>query len=326
MRLTTITIIVNRKTDIEFVKTSLVNSEIEFPIYFFEYESHFQIEFISDYEEWELDTRILDFFPDCEFVKELENGRKEIRIQITRQQDDYPYYEPSINETKYLVRKSTKPAEKFNPKVKVLFKEEERNYYINIIGGQTPLTGKKGYLLLTNFLTQNSDKNPDFFKETLYESKEEAFRFGYYKMQELVNKDFSKFIEVKKKEATDLHKIPRKIVRDFINSCNNSDIAGLCKNLDSNFVFLRSIQWKIQEEIEGIANFKNYIISQEQDLCGKNFKIRSHWNIKLPKIEIRVKYYPTLTQNNSSLKYRNFTFKITSNKITSIEYDNQYGT
>lgn len=168
----------------------------------------------------------------------------------------------------------------------------------------------------------------EFMGSLQYKSKEEAFRFGYYKMQDIVNKEYSDFIELKKKETRELHKIPRKIVRDFINSCNKSDTEGLYKNLDKDFVFIKSVQWKIKEKIDGIVNFKKYIVSQEQDLFGKNFKIRSHWNIKLPIIEIGVKYYLTLPQNigGNSLKYSNFTFKLDKNLIVSIEYDNQYVT
>ena len=36
MRQTTITILVNRKTDIELIKTSIISSKIEFPIFFIE--------------------------------------------------------------------------------------------------------------------------------------------------------------------------------------------------------------------------------------------------------------------------------------------------
>lgn len=322
MRQTTITLLINRKADVEFIKTSIINSKIEFPIYIFEYENHFQIQFVSDYEEWELDAKILNCFTDCEFVSELENGRKEIRLQITRQQDDYPYFESSINETKYLVRKSTKYIEKFNPQVKVLFKEEERNYFINIVGGNIPSTGEKGFLLLTNFRSQNTDRNPDFFKEPLYRSREEAFRFGYYKMQELVDKEFSSFIELKKKEIRDLHKMPRKIVRDFINSCNKKEMQEILKNLDNSVIYEKRIKWQTKERIEGIKQFEEYLKSANQDLCLMNFKIRSTWIIKLPDIEIGVKFCPQTNNNEKEekiyLKYREFNFRLNNNKIINI--------
>lgn len=323
MKITTITILVNRKADLEQIKTSIIDSKIEFPIYIFEYENHFQIQFINDYEEWELDNKILDCFSDCEFVGELDNGRKEIRLQISRQKDEDPYYESAINETKFLVRKSNKKIEKFNPQVKVLFKEEERSYFVNIVSGQIPTTGEKGFLLLTNFYSKNTtDNESEFFKETLYKSPIEAFQYGYYKMQELVEKDFSDFIQIKTKEKQGLHKIPRKIVRDFINSCNNNETTGILKDIDNCIIYEKRLQCQTEKQTEGIKEFETYLKSSNQDLCSMNFKIRTFWNIKLPNIEIGVKFYPlkedSEKEENECLKYRQFKFLINNNKIVSI--------
>lgn len=124
---TEITILVNRKSDIDLIKGKIIDRKILFPIYLFEYESYFKLTFSSDYEEWEIDTSILDSLPDYEFTSELEKGRKEIRLQISRHQSELstdnwgrPIENP-LNETKYLIRKSKYQNEKFNPHVKVLF-------------------------------------------------------------------------------------------------------------------------------------------------------------------------------------------------------------
>ena len=123
---TEISITVNRKSDIDLIKQKIVENKFQFPIYIREYEFSYQINFTSDYEEWELDTAILDSFPGYEFTTDLEKGRKEIRIQIIRYQSELSTdgwgrrIENPLNETKYLVKTSASKPEKFSPKIKVL--------------------------------------------------------------------------------------------------------------------------------------------------------------------------------------------------------------
>lgn len=327
---TEISIFVNRKTDIDTVKESIIDSAIQFPIYMIEYESYYHIRFESDYEEWELDTKILNSFPEFEFTEDLEKGRKEIRLIISRNQCELSTdgwgrrIQNPLDETKYLIKKSIKKTiekpEWFNPEIKILFNREIQNYYINIVKGIDNSTGEKGFILLDEFKTQDKNNGADVFKDTLYKSPSEAFQYGYYKMQKTVNQDFAEHIALQKKKIKELHKIPRKIVRDFINSCNKSNTEEILKNLDLNIVFVKRVNWQITEAIQGIENFKNYIVSENQDLCAKNFKIRSSWNIKLPIIEIGVKYYPTLmdTDNNRFQEYRQITFELKNDKIVGI--------
>lgn len=328
---TEISISVNRKTDIDIVKESIINSEIQFPVYMIEYESYYQIRFESNYEEWELDDKILDCFPEYEFTDEIENGRKEIRLIISRHQCELSIdgwgrrIQNPLDETKYLIKKSIKKtiekAEKFNPHIKILFNRDIQNYYINIVNGIDNSTGEKGFILLDEFKSQDENNEAEIFKDTLYKSPREAFQYGYYKMQKTVNRDFAEYIELQKKKIRELHKIPRKIVRDFINSCNKSNTEEILKNLDQSVIFEKRVNWQITEVIEGIENFKNYIVSQNQELCAKNFKIRSSWNIRLPIIEIGVKYYPTAVHNDNSRiqKYRQISFELCNNKIIRIK-------
>ncbi|WP_223225280.1 hypothetical protein [Sphingobacterium cavernae] len=80
---TEISIIVNRKTDIDLIQQKIIENNFRFPVYVLEFEEGFQIKTTSDYEEWELDTLILNSFPEYEFTTDLEKGRKEIRLQIS---------------------------------------------------------------------------------------------------------------------------------------------------------------------------------------------------------------------------------------------------
>lgn len=121
---TSIAVTVNRKSDIEVIQQQIIENRMQFPVYIREYENSYQIDFTSDYEEWELDTAILSCFPEYEYTTDLERGRKEIRIQISRYQselctDDWGRrLENPLDETKYLIKKSASKSEKFNLKIR----------------------------------------------------------------------------------------------------------------------------------------------------------------------------------------------------------------
>lgn len=107
---TEISIIVNRKTDIDLIQQKIIENNFRFPVYVLEFEEGFQIKTTSDYEEWELDTLILNSFPEYEFTTDLEKGRKEIRLQISRYQSELSTdgwgrrIENPLDETKYLIK------------------------------------------------------------------------------------------------------------------------------------------------------------------------------------------------------------------------------
>lgn len=324
---TTITIVLNRKSDFEIVKEKIIESNFHFPVYIFESENSYKIEFVSDYEEWELDNKILLCFPDFEFTKDLEKGLKEIRIQLTRSQSEFstdgwgrPIENP-IKETKYLIKKSTDPTEKYYPNIKILFGENEQNYFINIVSGINKYNNEKGYLLLNDFKTRNKNKETEVLKDKLYKTLNEAFLFGYYKLQELVNQDFSIHIKNEKKKTTELYKVPRKIIRNFISSCNKFETNEILKLLDENIVFEKLFKMQTIIKTEGIQKFEEYLNSSAQDLCLMNFKIKSSWAMSLPYIEIEVKFYPKKSLNEEEkifLKFRKFKFKLKNSKIISI--------
>lgn len=325
---TEISITVNRKSDITLLEQTIVSNKFQFPVYIREYEFSYQINFTSDYEEWELDTAILNSFPGYEFTTDLEKGRKEIRVQISRYQSELQTdgwgrrIKNPLYETKYLVKASTNKPEKFNSKIKVLFEDKEQYYFLNIVDGVNSATEEKGFLLLDHFKT-NETNEATFFKDRLYKSLLEAFHSGYYKLSEAVDKDFSTYLENKKKEIREIQKLPRKIIRDFINACNSSDESSILKNIDENIIFEVRINWKTIFEAEGISKFKEYLNSSEQQLCSKNFKIRSSWSFSLPNLIIGVKYFPRSTEQDKqpTQKYEQFRFTLLDNKIIGVLYE-----
>lgn len=321
---TEVVIFINRKEDIDVIKKHVIEQKIGFPVYIFEYESCFKLTFTSDYPEWELDETILKSFPNYEFTSDLEKGRKAIRVEISRFQAPFStdgwnrQIENPLNETKYLIRKSKDKEERFNPKVKVLFENNEREYYVNITGGEISNSNRKGFLILDEFTTNEINEETDFFRDKLYPTLLEAFEYGCIKMQDLVNQDFEKFKEIQKKEKRKRERLPRKIVRDFIKSANSNDIQGLLKNLDEEIIFERRLGWRTELEIKGKNELEKYFEAPKQEFCGRDLIIRSPWEFKGKMITISVKYYRNQEDGKKIKEYRKIKFEMDEGLIKSI--------
>lgn len=321
-----ITILINRKSDARLIKNCIIESNIESPVYIYEYEKYFRVKITSNYEEWELEKKILNSFPKYEFTESLGSGRKEIRLQFSRYQSPYsidgwsrPIEDP-VNETKYLIKKTEDKVIKFNPKVVVLFEDHQQDYYINIVDGINKRTDEKGFLLVNEFKLLDIENKGNIFQDRLYQSPIEAFHFASLKMDKIVKEDFQEYLKEKKKEKRRREKIPRKIVRDFIKACNKSDSIEILKNLDKNFVYEIKIKHRILNRFIGIKNFLDYIGSVDQNILNKGFKIRSKWTLDLPsKISIDVKYLPNPLDNNTKTQvYRELTFWFENDKVIQI--------
>jgi hypothetical protein len=329
---TEIRILINKKSDLDQITQKMINQKIKTPIYILEYEYHYQIDFVSDYEEWELDSEILKCYPEYEFTTDLKRNRKKIRLQLSRYQselstDDWGrQIENPLNETKYLIKKSIDKPEKFNSQIKVLFEENEQFYYINIVNGINKTSGEEGFLLLNNFKQRKAGDGADILRDKLYKSPVEAFQYGYFRLQEFVNQDFKNYIENKKIELRKEQKVPRKIIKDFIISCNKCENEGIFKNLDENIIFERRINWQTKIRTEGIVELQEYINSPNQELCARNLKIRSSWDITLSSITIGVKFFSNSNNTDNKveniLQYRRIRFVLKDKKIISITEEN----
>lgn len=203
---THLSIIVNRKEDIDIIEAILREQNISAPIKILEFEDYYDINFSSDYEEWEIENAIVETFSNYHFVEDLGKGRKEIRIKFSREQSRFstdnwgrPLEDP-INQTKYLVKESKKKVLKFSPQIKVLFENFDEYYFVNIVPGIDKVNDKKGYLVLNEFREFNKDKETDFLKEELYSNKMEAFKSGVNEIEHLVQSDFQEYLEAKKKK------------------------------------------------------------------------------------------------------------------------------
>jgi len=323
---TDISISVNRKSDIDLIQQILIKNKFRFPVYILEFEDVFQVKTTSDYEEWELDSLILNNFPDYEFTTDLDKGRKEIRLQVSRYQSELSTdgwgrrIENPLDETKYLIKKSVHKTPKFGRQVKVLFEDKEQFYYVNILSGFNKATNEKGFLLSKEFKNSKVDDDAEFFNDRVYKSPLEAFHYGCDKMQTLVDEDFVEYLESEKKKTREIEKLPRKIVRDFVKACNNSDETGILKNLHEDIVYERRKNYSFLFDTKGIAEFKKHIGSNEQQLMAKDFKIKSSWSIKLPYVDIRLEYFPapTDTEPNPFVKFRQIKFLLQDSKIIEI--------
>lgn len=323
---TEISITVNRKSDLESVKKTIIEKKLRLPVYILEYDSCYEINFISDHEEWELDAAILDCFPGYEYTKELGSGRREIRIQVSRHQSEFstdgwgrPIEDP-LDETKYLVKKTVNTPKKFNPIVKVLFDDNEQLYFVNIVHGVNKVNDERGFLLLDNFRNNNEDNSAGIIKDKLYKSTLEAFHSGYRKLNEVVDLDFSAYLDKEKRKTRDMHKLPRKIIRGFITGCNASSNPEVLRNIADNLIYERRENRESILKTEGLEEFKAYLNSSVQQLYDKNFTIRSSWDIRLPAVTIGIKYFPASTESQvrQLQKYGYLKFTFQDNKIVHI--------
>ena len=190
---------INRKEDIEIVQKLMKHERIENPVFILEFEDRYEVSFTDEYEQWELESAIENAFPDYEFTENLGRGRKEIRIEFSRQQsssstDNWgrPLENP-INEKKYLIKKTKGKIVKFSPQVKVLFEDSEAYYYINIVSGINKKANKTGYLVLDAYSELDKEKDTGFLKNELYKTPMEAYWSGVREIKHLAESDYEDY-------------------------------------------------------------------------------------------------------------------------------------
>ncbi|WP_026461317.1 hypothetical protein [Adhaeribacter aquaticus] len=208
---TNINIVLYKKEDTDSIVEILKSIGIQAPVFLFEFEEIIQIRFTNEYEHFEINSEIIKNLPDYEFTKEIGKGRKSIRIEISRIQSPFSRdgwgrpLEELINETIYLVKKTKiksldKSEVKFNPKIKVLFEEEEREYYINIVPGIDRKNDERGYLLLNCFTqTDPAKSETDLLVNKLFESPSDAFSSGVVQLEQIVEREFEEYQSSRKR-------------------------------------------------------------------------------------------------------------------------------
>ncbi|GEN68556.1 hypothetical protein [Chryseobacterium rhizosphaerae] len=318
---------VNRKTDLEKIKEILMLSKIESPVYIAEYGQHFGINFRSQHEEWQIDTRICESFPGYELTTDLHRGKKEIRLEISRYQSELcttkwgsPIDNP-LNETKYLIKKTVETPITFSPEVRVLFGSIEKTYYINIISGIKESTDEKGFLLAKEFKNQADPKTADFFPDRLYKTQLEAFHRGKDRLESIVDEDHKEILVLQKKEKLQREKIPRKIIREFIKNCNASNYDSIIKDLSQNFQFEIRVEWRQKLSTSGLDEFKNYLEAAYQELCERDFKIKSSWSFLKQDVGVNLETFTPPQETEEDLKrlYKiRLNFRLEEEKIIQI--------
>ena len=201
---TYLSLTVNRKSDIELIQGLLIEHEIKAPIVIVEFEDRYEINFTSAYEQWELESEVLKAFPKYEFTQNLGKGRKEIRIEFSRQQSNFstddwgrPLENP-INETKYLVKKAVDKIVRFSSQVKVFFGDSEKLYHMKITSGIDKVNDRTGYLVLDDFREFEKPEDTGFLKNELYETPMKAFRAGVREINTIAESDFEDYVKAHK--------------------------------------------------------------------------------------------------------------------------------
>lgn len=197
-------IIVYHKSDINIVTDLLKQNDITRPIYILEYEKNYEIQFDSEYE-FEIQYRLMEYFPDYEFTSDLGKGRKEIKITITTVQHPFSsdnwgrqFNSDSIEKTIYFVKKNkTETTNEPNLKFKVIFGDLEKEYKINIGNGINSKTDEKGFLVLGQ--PKENGEQSDIIVNELFKDKDSAFRRGFFIMTRDIDKEFDEYIEALRK-------------------------------------------------------------------------------------------------------------------------------
>lgn len=201
-----INITVLQKEDISTIESVLKSYEIQAPVIITEYENNFQVNCIADYEYWELDTGIKNAFPDYDLQEDIGNGKQEIRLKISRFQspfsrDDWGRpIEAPLDQTKYLVKRDTTASNpiKFSRKVKVLFENEEHNYFINIVPGTNKIE-QEGFLVIDKFKELQEGDEYKILIQTLFKEPLEAFKAGCNKLEIKIAEDYEVFLKEKRR-------------------------------------------------------------------------------------------------------------------------------
>lgn len=204
---TKICLTLERKSDIQLIEKILKNEIIDAPIFILELEDTIEVRFKGHYEYRELDNEIMEYFPEYEFISDYEANEEEIRMQIFRYQDrsfidDWNKSLDALDETIYLVKKTsrkiTPKSELFNPKVRVLFEDIEKNYFINIVKGVDSSKTKHGFIVIDSF--EEGDIERDILINEPFDNRIDAFWAGYDKLDTIVEKDFEKYKQKAKRK------------------------------------------------------------------------------------------------------------------------------
>lgn len=314
---TNIEILVNDKSDLQKIKEAIILQNIDAPIYILEYENYVKVETESKEEEWDLNDKIIEVFEEYEFVYEENANIKNARLKIVRDQSLHSIdnwgreIENPLNEVQYLVRKlRTKSNTLFKSNIKALFKNVEKEYFINIASYKNG-----GFSLIDEFENKAQKIDKSKINPKVFDEYEKVLSYGLIELQEFVNEEYKK---IQKKELTKKQRPFRKIVRNFIDLCNKSDNENIVKIVSANIdliIYENPSNRKIISSNKN--NFEDRLKYISEELYNKNIKIKSKWYIDLPIIKIGIKYYPIINGVKSDTqKFERLIINIKDNKIT----------
>lgn len=161
----------------------------------------------------------------------------------------------------------------------------------------------------------------------LYKSLTEVVQYGYNKMQKQVTSDFNKYADKKKRELKTQQKTPRKIIRDFVKACNTAQLEPITKNLAQDISFGKIGSMEEKYWTKGIKEFEVYLTSPHQELCSKDYEIRSI-NFFPKNISVRLRYLHQAADEDANStpwrKYKRLQFELKNDKIISIRLEDWY--
>jgi hypothetical protein len=201
-----INITLNRPSDADRAEEMIKSLAIQAPVFILDFGESCQISFTSDYGYYEINTLVEREFDGYELVKYPGNGKKEIRLQIHRYQSPVSTdgwgrrIEDPVDETLYLIKKAKPKPVTYNPKVRVLFEDTAKEYYINIVPGLRKSDNQEGFLIIDSFENIHGLDNKDKqLIQKLYPNVGDAFRGGISLLIDFAKDKFSDYLNAKKK-------------------------------------------------------------------------------------------------------------------------------
>ncbi len=193
------------KDDLDILVELLKKEGIARPVSIIELSNCYTIKFNSEYHHAGIEFQLSAIFEEYEFRPQIENGTSEIKLRISMTQSplstdnwDRRFNSDPVHSVSYLVKKEKEEnVITVNPKFRVLFGSDEREYILNIVPGMNKTTEEKGFMVVKTIGDRN--EKPDLLINELFPDRTSAFWRGFHTIEGRIEQDYIEWIERNKR-------------------------------------------------------------------------------------------------------------------------------
>lgn len=188
--------------DFEKIINIVKELNIDSPIFIVNHNESYSINFVSNYEQYELTKEIKKAFPEYINTEVIGLGASDIKIIVSRTQnsnsaDDWgqSINTDDIQVKLYFVKRDNnfKPEQLPNKTVKVFVGHvEQKDFNINVVDGINPKTKQRGFILLKDKV---EDKKDELLINNLFVDETDAFWFGFREITQPIENQYGKYRE-----------------------------------------------------------------------------------------------------------------------------------